>query len=237
MTPIDGADSRLGPEDTSAQPSWAAAAGILGALALGASFLILPRPPALGAPLTVLDAYARENHDRLLWATWLEGTGSILYVLFLLTLAQRASAMPRVSGVLTALAAAIVVTVSIFYDVCLIAIAQSAATGGSQLATGVTAYGLFAAVEHAFLLAPSIFLPLGFAIRGSNVLPRVYAPLAIALGCTSEILGLVGLFYAQPNNHGAAGVAINVLVGVEAIWVIAAALSTISQRQPTFATA
>jgi hypothetical protein len=55
------------------------------------------------------------------------------------------------------------------------------------------------------------------------VLPRAFSSSAIALGCISEVLGLVGLFYAHPNNHGAAGTAINVLVGVEVIWVLAAA--------------
>jgi hypothetical protein len=55
------------------------------------------------------------------------------------------------------------------------------------------------------------------------VFPRAFSNWAIALGCVSEALGLVGRFYAYPNNAGAAGIAINVLIGVEAIWTLAAA--------------
>jgi hypothetical protein len=219
-----GAHSRTSLELPPGWARWAAAGGLIGAVALASSFIIVPHPPALDAPVSVLNAYARAHRDLLLWSAWLEGTGTFLYVLFLVALAQLAGAMRRLSGVLTALAAAVVLAVSLVYDICLIVFAQSASASGSQLTTGATAYGLYAAVEHAFLIAPAIFLPLGFAIRGSTVLPRAFALTAIVLGCVSEALGLVGLFYAHPNNGGAAGIAINVLIGVEAIWVIAATL-------------
>jgi hypothetical protein len=107
--------------------------------------------------------------------------------------------------------------------------AQGPALGGAQLATGSVAYGIWAACEHAFLIAPAIFLPLGFALWGSTVLPGAFSRSAIALGCVSQALGLVGLFYAHPNNGGAAGLAINVLVGIEVIWVLAAAGYTLAK--------
>jgi hypothetical protein len=227
------AEGRTRPGDRSvaasgdtAAPSWArwaAIAGIAGAVALGASFSIVPKPPAVGAPIAVLDAYARAHHDVLLWCAWLEGIGTMLYVVFLLSLVHLAGANRRLAGTLTLLAAAVVLGISLVYDVCLIAMAQGPALGGPQLATGSFAYGLWAACEHAFLIAPAIFLPLGFALRGSTVLPRAFSKSAIALGCISQALGLVGLFYAHPNNGGAAGIAIDALVGVEVIWVLAAA--------------
>jgi hypothetical protein len=206
---------------------WAAAGGALGTLVLASSFVILPQPPPVSAPVAVLDAYARAHHDLLLWAAWLEGTGTLLYVIFLVVLATAAGKLARPSSVLTAIAAAVVLMVSLVYDICLIAIAQSAATGGSQILTGVVAYGLWTAAEHAFLIAPAVFLPLGFAIRGSTVLPGPFAPSAIALGCASEILGVVGLFHAHPNNGGAAGIAINLLIGLEVMWTITAAVYTL----------
>jgi hypothetical protein len=195
----------------------------VGALALGASFAIPPTPPSVGAPAAVLNAYFTAHRDVLLWSAWLEASGTLLYVVFLLSLVHLADANRRISGTLTLLAAAAVLGISLVYDVCLIAMAQGAAIGGSQLTTAPAEYGLWAASEHAFLIAPAIFLPLGFALRGSAVLPRVFSSSAIALGCISEALGLVGLFYAHPNNHGAAGTAINVLVGIEVLWVLAAA--------------
>jgi hypothetical protein len=210
---------------------WAAIGGIIGAVALGASFGIVPSPPALGASTAVLTAWSKAHHDVLLWAAWLEGIGTLLYVVFLLSLVHLADANHRVSGTLTLLAAAVVLGISLVYDVTLIAMAQSSAFGGPQLTTGTVAYGLFAAVEHAFLIAPAILLPLGFALRGSAVFPRAFSNWAIAFGCVSEVLGLVGLFYAHPNNGGAAGVAINVLVGVEVIWVLAAAVYTLRRMR------
>jgi hypothetical protein len=173
--------------------------------------------------MAVLNAYATAHHDLLLWVAWLEGTGTLLYLVFLLSLVHLADANRRISGTLTLLAAAVVLGISLVYDVCLIAWAQGPALGGSQLRTGSVAYGLWAGCEHAFLIAPAILLPLGFALRGSTVLPRGFSNSAIALGCVSEALGLVGLFYAHPNNGGAAGIAINVLVGLEVIWALGAA--------------
>jgi hypothetical protein len=194
----------------------------------------VPSPPALGASTAVLDTWAKAHHDVLLWSAWLEGIGTLLYVVFLLSLVHLADANRRISGTLTLLAAAVVLGISLVYDVCLIALAQSAAVGGPQLTTGTVAFGLYAACEHAFLIAPAILLPLGFALRGSAALPRAFSNGAIALGCVSEALGLVGLFYAHANNGGAAGVAINALVGVEVIWVLAAAVYTLrSMRAST----
>jgi hypothetical protein len=181
--------------------------------------------------MAVLDAYARAHHDVLLWAAWLEGSGTLLYVVS----CSRLCTLPTPTGTLTLLAAAVVLGISLVYDVCLIAIAQSPVFAGPQLTTGVVAYGLFAACEHAFLIAPSIFLPLGFAVRGSAVVPRAFSNWAIGLGCVSEALGLVGLFCAHPNNGGAAGIAINVLVGVEAVWTVAAAVYTLQRVRATAA--
>jgi hypothetical protein len=214
---------------------WAALGGITGALALGASFGIVPKPPAVGAPTAALNAYAKAHHYVLLWSAWLEGIGTLLYVTFLLSLVHLADANRRISGTLTLLAAAVVLGISLVYDVCLIAMAQAPALGGPQLRTGSVAYGLWAACEHAFLIAPAILLPLGFALRGSTALPLAFGNSAIVLGCISEVLGLIGLFYAHPNNGGAAGNAIDVLVAAEVIWVLAAAGYTLrryTRRQP-----
>ena len=206
---------------------WAAIGGIIGAVALGASFGIVPSPPALGASTAALDAWAQAHHDVVLWSAWLEGIGTLLYVVFLLSLVHLADANRRISGTLTLLAAAVVLGISLVYDVALIALAQSAAVGGAQLTTATVAFGLYAACEHAFLIAPAILLPLGFALRATAVLPRAFSNGAIALGCVSEALGLVGLFYAHANNGGTAGVAIDALVFVEVIWVLAAAVYTL----------
>ena len=65
-----------------------------------------------------------------------------------------------------------------------IAIAQSAALGTHQTTTALVAYGLFAAAEHVFLLAPPLFLPLGLILLRIPLLPRAFALLAVTFGIT-----------------------------------------------------
>lgn len=43
----------------------------------------------------------------------------------------------------------------------------------------MVAYGLFAAVEHAFLIPPPPLLPLGLILLRASVLPRAFAWLAV----------------------------------------------------------
>jgi hypothetical protein len=61
--------------------------------------------------------------------------------------------MVGLAGQAVSLASAAVLTVSLAYDLLLIAFAQSAGIGGRQTATALVAYGLFAAAEHVFLIA------------------------------------------------------------------------------------
>ncbi len=203
----------------------AGAAGFAGASALGCSFAILPPPPGLDAPVTALAHYVASHHHTMLAAAWLEATGTLLFVIFVLALVYLAGPRAGLAGRVTTLASAAVLVVSLVYDVMLIAIAQSAALGPRQDPTALAAYGLFAAVEHVFLLAPSLFLPLGLILLRTQVLPRPFALLAVSFGVVAPILGLAGLYTVTANNNGPVGAAINVLVGMQTLWIIAASLT------------
>jgi hypothetical protein len=197
-------------------------AGIAGASALGASFGVLPVPPAISSPLTTLTHYAVSHRHVMLLAAWLEANGTALYVIFALAVVHLAGARAGLAGRITSLASAAVLAVSLMYDATLIAIAQSAALGGSQTTTALVAYGMFAAIEHLFLLAPPLLLPLGLILLRTRLLPRSLAWPALLLGVMGPILGLAGLFTVTANNNGAVGAAINVLVAAQGLWVIAA---------------
>lgn len=214
----------------------AAAAGFAGAAALGSSFGILPPPPPITAPLAALTRYAATHHHAMLAAAWLEGTGTLLEVIFVLALAHLAGARAGLAGRITTVACAAVLGVSLAYDVMLIAVAQSAALGGRQTTTALVAYGLFAAVEHVFLLAPPLLLPLGLILLRAPVLPRPFAVLAVTLGALGPVLGVAGLFTVIANNNGPTGAAINALVAAQGLWIIAASL-TLPLRRPPAATA
>src|SRR5262245_2826319 len=79
----------------------AGAAGFAGAAALGAAFGVLPPPPAISAPLTVLTHYAAGHRHAMMAAAWLEGTGTALYVIFVLALAHLAGARAGLAGRIT----------------------------------------------------------------------------------------------------------------------------------------
>jgi hypothetical protein len=226
------APSASGPA-VSARWRWlAGAAGFAGAAALGFSFGVLPSPPALTAPLAVLTRYAGAHQHLLMAAAWLEGTGTALYVIFVLALVHLAGVRAGLAGRITTLASAVVLAVSLVYDVTLIAFAQSAALGGRQTTTALVAYGLFAATEHVFLLAPPLFLPLGLILLRTAILPRLFALLAVTFGVMAPFLGLAGLFTVTANNNGPVGTAINALVAAEAIWIVAASLTLPLRRPP-----
>jgi hypothetical protein len=216
-------------------PAWwrllAGAAGLTGAAALAASFTVLPAPPALTAPLAVLTSYVASHHYAMLAAAWLEGTGTLLYVIFVLALVHLAGPRSGLAGRVTGLAAAVVLAVSLVYDLMLIAIAQSATFGGRLAATALVAYGLFAAAEHLFLLAPPLLLPLGLILLRAPVLPRPFGLLAVIIGAVGPVLGLAGLFTVTANNNGPTGAAINALVAAQGLWIIAAA-ATLPLRRP-----
>ena len=142
-----------------------------------------------------------------------------------------AGARAGLAGRVTTLASAVVLAVSLVYDITLIAFAQSAALGGRQTTTALVAYGLFAATEHVFLLVPPLFLALGLILLRTAILPRVFALLAVTFGVIAPFLGLAGLFTVTANNNGPVGAAINALVAAEALWIIAASL-TLPLRRP-----
>ena len=210
----------------------AGASGFAGAAALGASFGMLPAPPGLTAPMAELTRYAAGHHHAMLAAAWLEGTGTLLYVIFALALVHLAGPRAGLAGRVAALAAAAVLAVSLVYDLTLITIAQSAALGGQQDTTSLVAYGLFAAAEHVFLLAPPLLLPLGLILLRIPILPRPFAWLALILGVAGPVLGLAGLFTVTANNNGPVGAAINALVAAQGLWIIAAAVA-LPLRRPS----
>jgi hypothetical protein len=202
----------------------ASAAGFAGAAGLGVSFGMLPKPPPLNGPPATLLRYAVGHQHVLMTAAWLEGLGTLLYVIFVLALVHLAGDLAGLAGRVATMSAAAVLSVSLIYDVTLIAVAQSAALGGPQATTALVSYGLFAAVEHVFLLAPPLLLPLGLILLRTPVLPRTLAGAAVALGVASPILGVAGLFTVTANNNGPVGTAINVLVALDGVWIMTAAV-------------
>jgi hypothetical protein len=72
--------------------------------------------------------------------------------------------------------------------------------------------------------APAAYLSLGAALLGRAVLPRAFAPLAVALGTAFALVGLAGVL----NPTAAAGAA--ALSGAQDLWILAAAIALLVRR-------
>jgi hypothetical protein len=207
----------------------AAICGITGVLMLTAHFLIPGNVPPDSASLARIAAFAREHRDVLLISAWLQVTGAILYVVFILAVVHLAGAGQRFAGRIVALAAAILVGLTLLDSAMIISAVQSAAHGQNE--TLRISFDLIGgpgndAVGRSFLIAPAILLPLGVVILQTRLLPRSYGWIAIAFGTASQGLGLLGLF----SNVAFADVNPAVLA-LENLWLIAVAVTLIANRR------
>jgi hypothetical protein len=90
-------------------------------------------------------------------------------------------------------------------------------------ARGATSLGVISAVQHLYyvIAAPAVFLPLGIILRGSDVLPRLFGHLAIALAILFFALGAIYMLtLTLPDPVTALG-------AVQALWWLAAAVALI----------
>jgi hypothetical protein len=196
--------------------------GVAGAVALVVSFDLNPGPPA-GSTLAQTMEYARQNADVIRLASWLQGVGSLLNVLFALGIVVQAGGTRRLAGWVTLLSGAALLNVSLLEIAGYLTAAAAGASNDSTTAT-VTLH-LIDAIHHDFVIAPALFLPLGLVILGSRVLPRGLGYLALVLGGIVQILGLAGLF-GVPQS-----VVDNVLT-IQELWIVAAAVMLVARGGP-----
>src|SRR5262245_28521100 len=203
------------------QKNLIALSGLAGALILSGSFAINPAPPA-GATVAQMAEFARSHHDLIVLGGWSQGIGSLLLVIFAFGVVHLAGAAQRLAGWLTFLSGATILMVSLMEIAFYLAVAQAAEIG--DVATGLVSAALIKGVQHDFLVAPALLLPLGAVLLGSRLLPRPLSYLALGLGGTLQVFGLLGLFQVlQPVIDG--------LLAVQSVWFVAASLALLL-RQP-----
>ena len=191
--------------------------GISGVLLLGLSFAINNGPPAEAGDAQLLE-FARHNYASVLWGAWLQAVGPALIVLFAFSLVHMAGAQSRLSGWMTFFGATCLMTVSLIEITFYIG-----ALHQHPPAMGALSLGMISAVQHLYFViaAPAVFLPLGIILRGSDVLPKLFGSLAIALAI---LFFLVGAMYMPtltlPDPVTALG-------AVQAVWWLAAAVALI----------
>ncbi len=192
-------------------------AGVAGVAMIGSSFAINNGPP-LSAPDAVFLSYAVTHRPQVLWGAWLQAVGPALIVVFAVSLVALAGASRHVSGLLTLFGAGALMTTSLLEIACYIA---QLFTNPGDMPRIANTFGY--AVQHLyyFVAAPALFLPLGCMLLGSNVLPRIFAWLALLLGSAFLALGLIyidALVLPTPVTAFAA---------VQALWWFLAAITLI----------
>jgi hypothetical protein len=194
-----------------------ALSGIVGAIMLITSFSINPGPPS-NATSAQLIAFGNQYFTSVLWGAWLQAVGPLLSVLFAFAIVCLAGATTRLAGWMTLFGGTILMMVSLveitFY---MTALYSNPAT------MGLISLDLIHAVQHLYFIvaAPALFLPLGFVILGSHVLPRVLGYLALVLGAAFAILGVASLFTLTLPA------AILAFGGLQTLWWVAAAITLI----------
>jgi hypothetical protein len=197
----------------------AAICGVVGPVTLVGSFLINPAPPA-DASVAQLTEFAHRHHNTIILGGWLQGMGSLLIVTFALALVHLAGATHWFAGWMTLLAGATILMVSLVEVTFYLGAVQGVANG--DVSSGLASDNLRKAVQHVFLIAPALLLPLGLVLVRSRLVPLAFAYSGLALGAALQILGLVGLFYVLQAF-------IDFILIVQALWFISAATALIAR--------
>lgn len=208
----------------------AAICGIAGVIMLTAHFLIPGGVPPDSSGLPRIAAFARGHHDAVLVSAWLQVTGAILYVGFILAVIHLAGASERFAGRIALLAAGLLVTLTLLDSALIISTVEAAAARHAE--TLRVSFDLIGgpgndAVGRSFLIAPAILLPFGFVLLQTHLLPRSYGYIAIAFGAVSQALGFAGLF-----SKIAFGDINPAVLALENLWLIAVAI-TLAARSTT----
>ena len=194
----------------------AALCGLLGFASLGIYYSVpFPLPP----PNATLDQLIHDLHgyqNTIFFDSWLLATGSLLQVVFAISLVFLAGAATRFWGLFTIVASAAILSVSLFDAGFTIAAVEAANNGHPN--TALVCFDLTNSMRHVFLVAPSLFLPLGATLVTTRLLPPALGYSALALGILFEALGLATFF-----SRTAEALIIAVLIGQE-IWMLAASI-------------
>src|SRR5215831_3131313 len=190
--------------------------GLLGTIALtlyfSAPFNWLPLPPP-DATVAQISEFGKKFHTEILLDTWLQQFGTILSVIFALALVQLAGTSKTLAGRLTLLSCTVITSLSLAEGTFALGALQSGDNG--HLDAALTCFELTNVFVHIFLLAPSLFLMLGFALRGTNILPKFFISAAITLGVLFQSLGIIALF-----NNKFILVVVGILM-IQNLWTIA----------------
>jgi hypothetical protein len=207
--------------------------GIIGQAFLGLYYSTVLIPQSLvpgsltAAQLTDL---AVRYHDVIFLDAWLQAIGSLLSVVFFVGLVKLSGAENRFAGLMTIIASTVLLVVALGDVTFTVAAAQAASIGHTE--TAQVAFDFVAgpaeAFDYTFLVAPAPFLilSLGTVLLSSDILPRVFGYIALALGVAFVGGGLASIFSPL---CGTAGVAFEAVQLGQVVWIMASGATVIAR--------
>jgi hypothetical protein len=206
-----------------------AAAGVTGPVLLATYFAApaVTNWPYAGASPEELVRYAN-SHQLLFFAGgWLQATGALWSIIFLLVLLQLSGARGQLAGSATIVGCAILLAVVVIEAALLEAVPMAAAAGDkvTVATTFALSNGVFARI-FPIAPAPLVFAGIGFALARSDVLPTWFGRSALVVAGLFELSGIAAVF-------STIGLIFAIVMSVvDAIWILAAALALATTRRP-----
>jgi hypothetical protein len=194
--------------------------GVAGTAALSAYFIApaFLNWPYAGASPAQLTAYALDHQSLFYAGAWLQSTGTLLCVVFFMSLVRLSGALNRLPGILVVVASTALLSIVLVESALMVAVPMAASAGDS--ATVATTFALSNGVFlRVYPLAPAsaTYLAMGLMLLTSGPLHRGYGHAALALGAAFELAGIAAIFTS------AALIVIAVLAACQVVWIIAAA--------------
>lgn len=207
----------------------AAVSGVAGTLALVAYFAApaFLSWPFAGASPAKLTTYALDHQSLFYAGAWLQSTGTLLSVIFFLALVRTTRAGGSLAATIVIVTAASLLSIVLVESAFLVAVPMAATAGDT--ATVATTFALSNGVfVRVFPLAPSsaTYVALGWTLLSPGPLHRAFGFVAMAIGATFELGGLVAVIWSQ------AVFVLAVLAAAQALWVAAAAVALWRSPRP-----
>jgi hypothetical protein len=204
------------------------ACGILGAVAV-ALYFVLPAFlawPYAGASGRAIVDYANAHSTLFYAGAWLQVTGTLLCVVFFVSIVRLARPTLEVAELLAVVGAAVLLSTVVIEAALLVAVPIAADAGdvGTATSTFALSNGVFVRV---FPLAPAslTLVALGIVLLRSTVSRRLTAWTAVGLGAAFELAGLLAIVSSVAV---AAAVVLSIAQG---LWVLAAAAELLASSR------
>jgi hypothetical protein len=188
--------------------------GSVGVTLLGVSFALVVGPPSSASPAELI-RFGQEHRSAILIGAWLQAVAPVLIAVFAFVLVYLSRSAANLCGWMTFLGMSILIAISLMevtFYVC--------ALSTDLPVMAAISVKIIDAIQHLYFVvgAPAVFLPLGWMLLQSRILPGAFAYTAIGLGMVFLALGAAYMLtMALP-------VAVTAVGAIQSLWWLSAAI-------------